>query len=190
MRKIIVTEWISLDGFIAGPDNNLDFVTSMYDDEMGKYEGDVIANVDTLILGRTTYDSFAGAWPKVPDNPSVSNDEKAYARRLNKMNKIVFSRTLDTAEWNNSRLYHSIDPDEMRRLKQQPGQDMLIYGSASIVSAFTQLGLIDEYQLLYHPVILGQGKALFAGMQRPAKLVLKNTKAFRSGVVLFYYGPG
>src|SRR5262245_18926542 len=106
---------------------------------MGKYEDDVVSAGDTLILGRVTYQSFAGSWPKVPDTPSVSEGEKVYARKLNAMRKIVYSRTLDKAEWNNSTLLREIVPADIQKWKQEPGKDMVIYGSASVVQAFTNL---------------------------------------------------
>ena len=157
---------MTLDGFISGPNNEMDWVTSRYDMEMGKYEDDLASSADTLILGRKTYQSFAGAWPNVPDNPSVSEGEKAYARKLNAMRKIVFSRTLQKAEWSHSKLVKDHLAEEAARLKQEPGQDMLIYGSASIVRQLTELRLIDEYQLLIYPLALGSGISLFAGLEQ------------------------
>lgn len=189
MRRIIVTMWVSLDGLVSGLSNEMTWITSIYDDEMGQYESDIVNAADTLILGRTTYESFAGAWPHVPDNPNVPEGQKAYARQLNSMGKIVFSRTLDKVEWNNSKLYTSIDQEQILKLKQAPGKDMLIYGSASIVQAFTNLGLIDEYQLLIHPVILGHGKPLFKDIATPVNLKLTQTKPRKSGVVVLHYEP-
>jgi len=177
--------WVTLDGFIAGPNGEMDWV--MVDDEMGKYEDDMVSSADTLILGRVTYESFAGAWPKVPENPSVSEGEKVYARKLNAMRKIVFSKTLEKAEWNNSSLAKEVIPEEIEKMKQEPGKDMVIYGSASIVQAFTNLGLIDEYQLLVHPVVLGSGKPLFKNIKDRQNLKLIETKPFPSGVFGLYY---
>ena len=187
MRKIIVTTWITLDGCLAGPNGEMDWV--MVDEAMGKYEYDLVSSADTLILGRVTYQSFAGSWPHVPDNPSVSEGEKEYARLLNSMRKIVFSKSLEKAEWNNSQLMRGILPEEIVRMKQETGKDMLIYGSASIVQAFTKLGLVDEYQLFVHPIVLGSGKPLFAGIAEPAHFQLLQTKSFPSGVVGLYYAP-
>ena len=113
MRKIVVTMWITLDGFIAGPNGEMNWVTDLFDSDMGKYEDELMTSADTLLLGRLTYQSFAGSWPKVPDNPSVSEDEKAYARKLNGMHKIVFSKTLDKAEWNNSTLMREVIPEQI-----------------------------------------------------------------------------
>lgn len=187
MRKVIVTMWITLDGFIAGPNNEMDWV--MVDEAMGKYEDDLISAADTLLLGRVTYQSFAGAWPYVPENPSASEGEKEYARKLNAMRKIVFSGTLEKTEWNNSALAKEIVPEEIEKIKQEPGKDIVIYGSASIIQALTNLGLIDEYQILVHPVVLGSGKPLFTNIQDRQNLKLVQTRTFPSGVVGLYYQP-
>ena len=187
MRKIIVTTWITLDGYLAGPNGEMNWV--MVDQAMGQYEVDLVSSADTLIFGRVTYESFAGSWPHVPENPSVSEGEKEYARKLNSIRKIVFSKSLEKVEWNNSQLVKEVLPEEIAKMKQEPGKDMVIYGSASIVQAFTDLGLIDEYQLLVHPVVLGSGKPLFAGIAKPAHLRLLQTKSFPSGVIGLYYAP-
>jgi dihydrofolate reductase len=189
MRNIITTMWVTLDGFVAGPNEEMDWVGESYDEAMGKYEYDLVSAADTLLLGRVTYESFAGAWPKVPDNPQASKGEVEYAHKLNAMHKIVFSKTLDKVEWNNSRLEREIVPEEISKLKQEPGRDLVIYGSLSVVRALTRLGLIDEYQLLVHPVVLGEGKPLWSGIQDKVKLELVQTKTHPSGVVILYYRP-
>ena len=190
MRKLTVTMWQSLDGFISGPNGEMDWITSRYDAEMGEYEGGVIDTVDTLLLGRITYASFAGAWPSVPDNPEVSEEERAYARRLNAMTKVVFSRTLAKAEWQNSSLMRGDIEGSVRALKQETGADILIYGSASIVRQLTDLRLIDEYQLLIYPLALGSGHPLFAGLEQRAELKLVRSRVHHSGVVELIYQPG
>jgi dihydrofolate reductase len=136
-----------------------------------------------------TYQSFAGSWPHVPDNPSASEGEKAYARTLNAMHKMVFSRTLESVEWNNSTLHKEVVPEKIEQLKQEPGRDMLIYGSASLIQTLTNHSLIDEYQVLVHPVILGGGKPLFQNIRHQVKLQLVNSKTHPSGVVVLSYQP-
>jgi len=189
VRKIITTTWVTLDGFIAGPNGEMDWVGEIYDEAMGLYESELISSADTLLLGRVTYQSFAGSWPHVPDNPNVSENEKEYARRLNAMRKIVFSRTLESVEWNNSTLRKEVVPEEIEQLKQEQGRDMLIYGSASIIQTLTNHGLIDEYQVLVHPLILGGGKPLFQDIHHQVKLKLVNSKTHPSGVVVQFYQP-
>jgi dihydrofolate reductase len=189
MRKIVLTEWVTLDGYTSGPNDDMGFVGDSFNDEMGIYEDAIVSTGDTLILGRLTYESFAGSWPFVPDKPDVDESEKAYARKLNAMKKIVFSKTLEKAEWSGSTLLRDINPDDVRKWKAEDGKDMLIYGSASIVQQLTNLGLIDEYQILVHPVVVGGGKALFEGVNDKHRLKLVSAKTFKSGVVLLTYQP-
>lgn len=187
MRRIIMTMWISLDGFIAGPHDDMSWVR--VDQALGTYEDNLVSAADTLLLGRVTYQSFAGAWPAVPESLSASDGEKAYARKLNQMRKIVYSRTLDRAEWNNSTLVHELNPDAIVELKREPGANIVMYGSASIVQRLMAHGLIDEYHLLIHPVVLGGGKRLFNEGVRTTALRLAGSTTFDSGVVLLTYWP-
>jgi len=189
MRKLVVSMWITLDGFIAGPNGAMDWVNAIFDEAMANYEAEVLGAADTLVLGRITYQSFAGAFTQLADNPSASPGEREYARKMNAMRKVVFSKTLDKGDWNNSMLLRDVSPEQIKQLKHEPGQNMLIYGSASIVQALTSHGLIDEYQLLVHPVVLGDGKRLFADARQQTKLDLLKTKTHPSGVVVLYYQP-
>jgi dihydrofolate reductase len=133
-----------------------------------------------------TYQIMANFWPSATDDTAPGAD------RMNNVPKVVFSKTLDKVEWgkwNNARLVKENVAQEITKMKQQPGKDMVIYGSANLVQNFTQLGLIDEYQLLVHPIILGSGKPLFKGMAQPVNLKLLETKTFKNGVVVLYYKP-
>ncbi|GHO63747.1 hypothetical protein KSC_026390 [Ktedonobacter sp. SOSP1-52] len=176
MRKLIVSIWITLDGFVAGPNDEMEWILA--DEAMNNYENGLIDAADTLLLGRATYQGFAGHWPKVAENATAAKEEVAYAHQVNTMRKIVFSKTLKNAEWNNSRLIQEILPEEIRSMKQEPGRDIVIYGSLSIVRVLMQFDLIDEYQLLVHPVVLGSGKPLWSDVKEMMALKRVHTQMF------------
>jgi dihydrofolate reductase len=186
MRNIIATMWVTLDGFVAGPNGEMNWMGETEDEANGPYQDAFVSAADTLLLGRVTYESFAGAWPNVPNDPNAPEGLKTYARKLNDMRKIVFSKTLENVEWNNSTLRREITPAEIMQLKQEPGSNIIIYGSASLVQALSNLNLIDQYQLLLHPIVLGEGKPLF---KDHAKLKLVNSIPHPSGVIELYYQP-
>ena len=156
MRKLTVTEWMSLDGYVSGPNNDMGFVGESFNDEMGVYEDSFLRSGDLLLLGHTTYDSFYGAWPEREQN-STEPGEKEYAKYLNAMKKIVYSKTMDKAEWTNTQVRKEIDPDEIKQWKATEGKNIIIYGSATLVQKLTNLGLIDEYQIVLMPTVLGDG---------------------------------
>jgi dihydrofolate reductase len=178
MRKVNLAEFVSLDNVIEGPA----WTTPYWNDEIAKYKFDELFASDTLLLGRVTYQGFAAAWPTM-------KDEQGYADRMNNLPKIVVSTTLQTAKWNNSRIVKDDVFNEVSRLKQQPGQDILIFGSGTLANSLIQHNLIDEYSLLVYPIVLGSGKRLFQGGTR-LNLKLVATKSFSSGVVLLRYQPG
>jgi dihydrofolate reductase len=187
VRRILTTTWVSLDGFIAGPNNEMDWVGRYYDETMGAYETELVRGGDTLLLGRTTYDSFAGSWPSVPDREEVSEGEKVYARLLNSMRKVVVSASLTDPSWEHTDVLTGVRRGEIERLKQEPGSDIIVYGSASLVRQLTDLGLVDEYHLLVHPVVLGGGKPLFGGVSGSTDLGLESVTPHPSGVVRMVY---
>ncbi len=175
MRNVVVTEFMSLDGVIEDPA----WTAPYWNDEIAKFKGDEQATTDALLLGRVTYQGFAAAWPE-------STDEGADS--MNNLPKYVVSTTLDTLEWNNSRLINDNIIDELTKLKQQDGQDILVYGSATLVQTLMQHNLVDRYRLLVYPVVVGKGKRLFdEGTTATLKLV--ETQQFGSGVVALVYEP-
>jgi len=187
MRNVIVSEFLTLDGVMSDPKDEMDWVLSIFNKEVGKYESDLYDKVDTLLLGRVTYKIFESYWPSAATNPATPKDDVEMAHKINNSAKIVFSRTLEKVEWRNSRLMKEIIPGDILRMKQQSGKDMLIVGSATIVQQFTDLGLVDEYHLLVHPVILGSGKPLFKNGKDRLALTLLEARTFDSGVVLLRY---
>ena len=181
MRNIIVFDNVTLDGFMAGPNGELDW--ALQDDEITQYSKAGQSSIDTFLFGRVTYDMMASFWP----TPTGKSANPVFAEALNNAAKIVFSSTLQKADWQYTEVVRELRKDEILKLKQQPGKNMMIFGSGTIVEQLTNLGLIDEYQILVNPVILGKGKQMFKDIQGSMKLKLVNTKAFSSGVVLLQY---
>ena len=162
MRKVILSNSVTLDGFFEGPNKELDW--HIVDEEFNQYANDLLSNVDALLFGRVTYQLMADYWPAAATNPSTSKSDLEIADKMNNLPKIVFSKTLQEVKWNNSRLVKENIAEEISKMKQQPGKDMVIFGSGSIVSTFMQHGLIDEYRIIVNPVVLGNGKPLFKGI--------------------------
>lgn len=175
MRKVVVSEFLTLDGVMESPDK---WSFQYWTDEIAQFKFDELFVSDALLLGRVTYQGFAEAWPAI-------TDEQGFADRMNGLPKYVVSTTLEEAKWNNSTLIKGNVAEEISMLKQQPGQNILIGGSANLIQTLMQHNLIDEYQLLVYPVVRGSGKPLFKGGELQLKLV--NTKTFSSGVVLLSY---
>jgi dihydrofolate reductase len=155
------------------------------DAEFNEYAVDMLDSVDTLLFGRVTYELMANYWP----TPVAKKDDPIVAEKMNTLPKIVFSRTLDKAEWQNTRLVKDNIEEEIKKMKKQPGKDMAILGSGSIVSGLAPLGLIDEYRIMVNPVVLGSGTSLFKGIKDRLDMKLLRTRTFRSGNVLLYYEP-
>ena len=189
MRKIIVSMRVTLDGFIAGLHGEMDWMEEFFDEALANYESELQKTVDTTLFGRETYQGFESYWPKVALDPASPKGLAEYAQQLNAMRKIVFSKTLSRAEWNNSVLVHEIVPEEIIKMKQEPGRDMVIYGSASIVQTLTNLGLVDRYRLLIFPIVLGSGKPLFHDISHKMKLSHISSTTHSSGVVVLVYEP-
>jgi dihydrofolate reductase len=178
MKKIIVFNMITVDGFFAGTDGNINWHN--VDAEFNEFAIKQLNEVGALIFGRVTYDLMAGYWPSekpVKDDPIV-------AGLMNNTHKIVFSRSLDKADWNNTTLMKEINAEQIQKLKQEPGKDLFIFGSGQTVQEFAQLGLIDEYRLMVNPVALGAGKPLF---KQHLKLKLLKSQEFKNGNVLLSY---
>lgn len=152
---------------------------------MGRICGGYNASGGVLVFGRTTYDLMASFWP----TPQALQMMPVVAERMNNLQKIVFSRKMAEAAWNNTKLIKGDIVAAMRKLKQEPGEDMAIMGSGTIVAQFAAAGLIDEYQLVVHPIALGGGRTLFDGLKEKLELKLTKTRAFKNGNVLLCYGP-
>ena len=181
MRKIIFQTLISIDGFFEGPHHEIDWHN--VDQEFNEFAKDFLNSVDVLLFGRVTYQLMAGYWP----TSSAKEDDPIIASKMNSLAKIVFSKTLNKAEWENTRLVKDNIIEEISELKKQPGKDMAIFGSSDLALTLMRHGLIDEYRILVSPIILGDGKSLFKGVNERIKFKLIKTHTFKSGNVMLYY---
>ncbi|HZJ56361.1 MAG TPA: dihydrofolate reductase family protein [Myxococcaceae bacterium] len=195
MRRIIVFNRVSADGYFASADGNLDWAVP--DEELEQMGAGSLEGADMMLFGRRTYEMFESFWPKAVTEASTAPDPHGKGRQsaearamgtwINAATKWVFSRTRKEVTWNNSHLRREIDPREIEALKRGPGKDIMIFGSGSIVSRLTELGLIDAYDLIVNPVFLGGGRPLIAGLSGSRRLALIETRPFRSGNVLLHY---
>ncbi|WP_178023951.1 dihydrofolate reductase family protein [uncultured Paenibacillus sp.] len=187
MRKLVLFLHASLDGFVEGPNGAMDIGWVSYDADLEKHAKEILSTADTVIWGRGTYQMMYSYWPSVPSNPSASQHELNHAEWIDKTAKIVFSKTLEKVEWNNSRLAKEDIAEEINNLKQQPGKDMVILGSPRLAHRCMQLDLIDEYKITVSPVLIGKGLPLFQGLKEKVNLKLIENKTFDSGAIGLVY---
>lgn len=190
MRKIKLQMQVSLDGFVAGPHGEQDWMVWNWGEDLKNYAIELSDSVDTMLIGRVTYQEMASYWPAAAANPKSTEDETEFAKYMNNLSKVVFSKTLSTVDWQNSRLAKGSIEEEIKNLKQQSGKDIIIYGGAGIVSALIKLGLIDEYHLFINPVVIGNGMTIFKELAEQRKLKLVRTITSSVGIVVLCYHPG
>jgi dihydrofolate reductase len=183
MGKLSVFNLVTLDGFIAGMGGDISW--HRVDEEFQELANEKSNSGNTLLFGRVTYELMAAYWP----TPEAIKNDPIVAKGMNTATKIVFSRTLEEAIWNNTLLLRDDLLPEVRKMKAQSGPDITILGSGSIVSQLTQAGLIDEYTLLINPVVIGKGKTMFEGVHGPLSFKLTKTLSFGNGNVLVNYVP-
>lgn len=185
MRKLVLFAHISLDGFAGDIHGGLSFLS--YDEELQQFAEELVKTVGTPVYGKNTYHLMKDYWPTVLDDPSASKHSLAHARWVQDIPKVVFSTTLPSADWNNTTLINDNVVEEVNKLKQQTGKDLVIFGSPSLAKSLMNLGLIDAYKLTLHPVILGEGISLFDSNLQMSNLKLLESKTLGSGVVTLYY---
>ncbi|GGQ58271.1 dihydrofolate reductase family protein [Streptomyces asoensis] len=185
MRKIVLMMSVSLDGYIEGPDRDISW--HQVDEELHQHFNDAVRGLGALLSGRTTYELMAGFWPTADADPDVPPTMAEFAAIWREIPKIVYSRTLEHADWNTT-VVHEVVPEEVARLKAEPGGDLGLSG-ADLVASFLRHGLVDEFRIYVHPVLVGGGTPLFphTGRKPPATLRLAGTHTFGNGVVLLRY---
>ena len=184
MRKLVVFNHVTLDGYFADMNGDMSWAHKN-DAEWKAFAAGNAKGDGPLLFGRITYELMASYWP----TPLASKNYPVLAERMNNLPKVVFSRTLDKASWNNTKLVKGDMAAEIRKMKKEPGEGMAILGSGSIVSQLAQEGLIDEYQIVVNPIVLGKGRTMFDGIKRKLTLKLASTRAFGNGNVLLCYEP-
>jgi dihydrofolate reductase len=197
MRRLVLFDRVSADGYFAGADGSLDWVIP--EDELDRSAAAASQGPGTILFGRRTYQQFESFWPHAlseratardPHRPGRASPElRAMAVWINEATKVVFSKTLERVTWKNSRLVRGLDPRDIAALKQEPGTDMLLFGSGTIASQLSAHALIDEYQLIVSPLLLGDGRPLISGMPAHLRLRLLELKPYPSGNVMLRYAP-
>ena len=187
MRRLILQEFISLDGMVAGPNDSVDFIpgSTQGDVSFGREQVRLMDAVDTLLLGRATYGMFAGFWPNVSEGP-----EQEFADKFNALARVIFSKTLERApwgKWKEGRIVKRDPADEIASLQQQLGKDLLISGSISVAQALIKANAVDEYRLVLCPVVLAGGRPLFHGREQAPSLKLAKATALDRGAVSLVY---
>lgn len=185
MRKLVLFAHISLDGFAGDINNGLGFLS--YDEELQQFADELVKTVGAPLYGKNTYHLMEGYWPAVLSDPNARKHSLEHAQWVQDIPKVVFSTTLTSADWNNTTLIKDNIEEEINKLKEQPGKDLVIFGSPGLAKSLMKLGLIDEYKLTLHPVILGKGISLFDGDAQMSNLKLLESKTLGSGVVTLHY---
>jgi dihydrofolate reductase len=194
-RRVVVSEFVTLDGYMVGPDEDMSWVADGFDPQMQEdLAVEISTTYDLFVLGRVTYDIFAAYWPHAvpydegdPTAPAEGKEDGRIVRALNDLPRLVFSTTLGEPAWAGTQVLRGGLEDEIRRLRKEPGQAIGIQGSASIVHALARADLVDEYHLYQHPVLLGSGKPLFPDGPGRQDLDLTNLTRYDNGVVAMTY---
>ena len=185
LRKLKLQVQMSIDGCIAGPNGEMDWMVGLQDDKLNKYVNELTESIDTILLGRKMTDAFISYWSDVinkPDDPWY-----ALAKKMIEIPKVVFTKTLNKSKWINTDIATGDLTDEIMKLKSRDGKDMVVYGGASFDSSLIKLGLIDEFLLFINPVAIGNGMTIFKDLNEIQKFNMVKSIAFDSGEVLLHY---
>lgn len=185
MARVSVFNHVSLDGYFTDQNGDMSWAHRGDDPEWNAFAAENAKGGGVMLFGRVTYEMMASYWP----TPAALEQYPIVAERMNNGPKVVFSRTLDKAAWKNTKLVKSDPAGEVRKLKKAPGGDMVIMGSGTIISQLAQAGLVDEYQMVVNPIVLGQGRTLFEGLKNKVNLKRTKSRAFGNGNVFVCYEP-
>lgn len=181
MRKLTVFNFITLNGFYKGDHNDTSW--HRHGEEEGQYSVEALKDDNILLFGRLTYEMMVSWWP----TPMAAEAYPEVAKSMNSAEKIVFSNIIEAPKWNNTKVMSGDIVEKIRQMKQQPGKDLTVLGSGTIVSQFAEAGLVDEFQIMIDPVVIASGTTLFSGIQHDMRLSLTDTKIFKSGTIVLTY---
>jgi dihydrofolate reductase len=187
MRKLKLQVQMSVDGYVAGPNGELDWMTWNWDDKLKDFTSKLHEPVDTILLGRKMTDGFINYWSSVVENPD--SPEYPFGKKMIDTPKVVFTKTLEKSEWPNTELAKGDLSNEVNRLKKKEGGDIIVYGGAGFVTSLIKAGLIDEYYLFINPTALGSGLTIFDGLEKKQDLTLEDSIRFDCGIVVQVYKP-
>ena len=185
MRKLKLQVQMSVDGFIAGNNGEMDWMVWNWDDEIKKYVSAITEPVDCIIMGKNLATGFIPYWKNVASNPD--DLQYPFGKKMTDTHKVVFTKTLNKSEWKNTVLANGELVDEVTKLKQQEGKDIIVYGGATFVSSLIKAGLIDEFNLFVNPTAIGGGMSIFKEIDAKQNFILKKTMAFECGIALLQY---
>lgn len=186
MKKLKLQMQMTIDGFVAGPNDELNWMKFDWADDIKNYVNELTDSVDTIIMGRKMTDGFISYW----SNVKPQSEEYQFARKMMEKHKIVFTKSLGQSKWENTSLAKGDLKDEIDKLKNQTGKDIIVYGGVGFVSSLVQSGLIDEYYLFINPVVLGDGRTIFRGVEKKVDVKLAESRKFSCGIVINKYSRG
>ncbi|KAA3439219.1 dihydrofolate reductase family protein [Rufibacter hautae] len=186
MRKLKLQVQMTVDGFIAGPNGEMDWMVWNWDESLNSYVHALTKPVDTIVLGRKLAEGFIPTWTSTLENPETADE---FARKMVETPKVVFTKTLDKSEWAATELATGDLVEEITKIKAQEGRDIIAYGGGTFVSSLIKAGLIDEFHLFVNPVALGQGMPIFKDLEQRQNLTLVKTQQFECGITVLNYVP-
>lgn len=187
MRKLVVFLHSSLDGFVEGPQGDMDIGWITYNHELEDFANEVLQTADTIVWGRKTHEMMYDYWPTVPSNENASEHELNHAKWIENVEKVIFSKALNSVDWHNSRLVKKNVKDEIIHMKQQEGEDIVVLGSPRFAHYLMQLDVVDEYKITVSPTLIGKGLPLFQNIHEQVDLKLIDNKTFESGALGLIY---
>jgi dihydrofolate reductase len=189
MRKVKLQMQVTADGYVSGPNGEMDWMLFNWGDDIKQYVGELTSSMDTILIGRNLYQGMAAHWPAVADNPESDPVDVQAAHAFNNARKILFSTSVENTNWNNTKVTNAPIGEKVAELKQREGKDMILYGGVKLAAGFVNQDLIDEYHFFVNPVMIGQGQSISRLLDKNFALKLVKSQSFACGIVVMHYEP-